>query len=376
MTPSPKATRALWRGTTSATPRKLFAFCLFALILFGCHRPAPQPVQRDWMVMGTVAQLTLYREDAHRIDEALPIVQRAFARVEETLSIFNSDTPLARVNALAGSGVVTEIPYPFAAPLEFALVISMQSGGAFDPTIGPLMRLWGFRNTAVTSAPPAKAVAQLHAASTGFEHVGVIPVYYDSLVEVQLDRAGMSLDLGGVAKGFAVDFAFWELRRAGITNALINLGGNLRVMGCPSDTRCEWRTGIRDPFDPTAPVETLTLDANEAVATSGNYERFITLDNVRYAHILDGRTGCPVTNMASVTVVAPTAMEADVLSTTLFILGPAEGLRFIERLYPNADALWITDQPNPRRFATSNMWRRLGKSPAVARYRADAGACL
>jgi thiamine biosynthesis lipoprotein len=168
----------------------------------------------------------------------------------------------------------------------------------------------------------------------------------------------MSLDLGAIAKGFAVDLACERLLAAGFTNALVNLGGDLRVMGRPSRDRAGWRAAIRDPFDRDATIGTLALWHGEATATSGNYERFVTLDGTRYAHIMDGRTGWPVTHTVSCTVVAPTAMEADALATTLFVLGPGDGMAFLKN-HPNADALWVTAKPNSRRVATPGMSRRL-----------------
>ena len=167
-------------------------------------------------------------------------------------------------------------------------------------------------------------------------------------------------DLGAIAKGFAVDAACRalpaDLPFAGL---LVDLGGNLRAMGGT------WRTGIRNPFgDGYAAV--VTLAEGESVATSGNYERFVERDGVRYSHILDGRTGEPVTGIAGVTVVTPPALGAtlaDGLSTTLFVLGPKEGARFLREhaeAYGAAQALWIPDTPaEPEILATPELAARL-----------------
>ena len=310
--------------------------------------------------MGTVAQVTVYQADARRADEAERIARGVFDEVEARLSIFNPGSALAQINALAGENWVTPLPWPCAAPLEFALLMAAQSNGAFDPTVGPLMRLWGFHGGGVEAAPDPEDVAFTRETLAGWQHVYVMPVYFEDHDEVRLERPGMSLDLGAVAKGFAVDWALDELWRAGFTGAQINLGGDLRVMGRPSAAREEWRAGVRDPFTPGAFVETIPLWHGEAVATSGDYERFVELNGVRYAHILDGRTGWPVTNVVSVTVVAATAMEADALATTLFILGPDEGMGFLEKFYPDADALWITGTPaRSQRVASPGMSRRM-----------------
>ena len=343
-------------GFNPVNPVILSLLCL----VFACKPATQKPAQREWFAMGTVARITLHQEDAPRIGEAFRIAREAVASVEACLSLFDPASPLAQINALAGEGWDVAIPLPHAVALEFALRVAAQSGGAFDPTVGPLMRLWGFRGGSIETAPDPETVARVRETQTGFRHVRVLPVFFEDLDEVRLERPGMSLDLGAVAKGFAADLALDELWRAGFAHVQINLGGDLRVMGSPSATRAEWRVGVRDPFTPGAYVETLSLWHGEAVATSGDYERFVELDGVRYAHILDGRTGWPVTNVVSCTVVAPTAMEADAVSTALFILGPAEGMVFLETHYPSADALWITAPPGSQRVASPGMSQRLG----------------
>ena len=160
------------------------------------------------------------------------------------------------------------------------------------------------------------------------------------------------MDLGAVAKGFAVDRA-WEAL-GGKIDLLLDLGGNLRAFGG------NWRTGVRNPFEQDKLAAAFDLRPGEAVATSGNYERFVERDGVRYSHILDARTGKPTTGIAGVTVVAASAMLADGLSTTLFVLGPEAGMEFLERHYPGTAALWIPDTPDqPKIIATLQMAARL-----------------
>jgi thiamine biosynthesis lipoprotein len=168
----------------------------------------------------------------------------------------------------------------------------------------------------------------------------------------------MQLDLGAIAKGYAVDQAWNRLKAAGLTNVLIDLGGNLRSIGEAAPGRGGWRVGVRNPFDDSLVARFLLRDG-EAVATSGNYERFVEIEGVRYAHIMDPRTGAPVTGMAGTTVAAPSAMLADALSTTLFILGPQRGAELL-RKHPGCEALWIPDTPTHLAvYATPGMARRL-----------------
>jgi len=169
----------------------------------------------------------------------------------------------------------------------------------------------------------------------------------------------MSLDLGAIAKGYAVDVAYDALKAAGHTNLLIDLGGDLRAMGEAAPGRGGWRTGIRNPFRHGENIAQFLLADGEGVATSGNYERFVEIEGIRYAHIMDARTAMPVTGMASVTVIAPTSMLADGLSTTLFVLGVERGAEFLKD-YPGSEAVWIPDTPEqPVMLATPGFASRL-----------------
>ena len=275
--------------------------------------------------MGTVAQLTV-RADQARGQALLPAVQAAYVRLDALLSAWNPDSELSRL-AAANCTNWTDAASPEVRPCyAAALRLAAESGGAFDPRVGARLRDLGVAGGGAYAA----------------------------------------FDLGAIAKGFAVDVAAADLARQAGTNALpsllLDLGGNLRVVGDGT-----WRTGVRNPFDRDgAYAAVLVLTNGESVATSGNYERFIERDGVRYSHILDGRTGEHVQGIAGVTVVTPPdygALLADGLSTTLFVLGPAEGAAFLARHYPRAQALWIPDAPDaPRLVATKEMAARLERA--------------
>jgi len=147
---------------------------------------------------------------------------------------------------------------------------------------------------------------------------------------IGLVRSGMAIDLGGVAKGYAVDRALAVLRERGITSGLVDAGGDIRVLGTKSaDT--PWRIGIQHPRDGNALIALVEIDSG-SVATSGDYERYFMKDGRRYHHILDPQTGWPCSACMSVTIVADLAIEADVLATAVFVLGPEEGMRLLDRL--------------------------------------------
>ena len=277
-------------------------------------RPSdPVRTRDEWPTMGTVAGLT-FRGEAPRRDAIRGLVQARYERLESLLSAWNPDSELSRLSREGGTNWIARVSPETADCYCMALTLAERSGRAFNPWVGAKLR------------------------ELGFSH----------------GRHFADFDLGAVAKGFAVDAAWKAVTRAfGTSDLLIDLGGNLRVVGGA------WRTGIRNPCGPDY-AATVVRTNGEAVATSGNYERFVEKNGVRYSHILDGRTGEPTTGIAGVTVIAPAAALADGLSTTLFVLGPEEGMRFIDRWHPGIAALWIPDSPDaPAILASAAMAARL-----------------
>jgi thiamine biosynthesis lipoprotein len=299
--------------------------------------------------MGTTAAVSAPAGQSARVQRLRETVGVAFAEIERDLSIFLTNSVLNAVNAAAGDPTPVPVNSHVAAVLRHALDVAKAGGGAFDPTVGPLMTLWGFRSGSVTHSPAAAAITET-LERVGWQHVR-LDLSDPAAPAAALARPGMRLDLGGIAKGYAVDLAYDRLRAASETDFLINLGGNLRAHGVPGAGRTGWGIGVRDPFHGDRILGTVQLREGEATATSGNYERFVVLDGVRYAHIIDPRSGRPVTGVAGVTVIAPTAMQADALSTTLFVLGPEAGLRLLATV-PGCQALWVLDEQPVRTVAS------------------------
>ena len=295
-----------------------FRYAVFAGIVLAAvalsllTTPSQKRTRVQWPSMGTVAAITFRGGSPEERDAARQSVQKTWATLEERLSAWREDSELCVLAprfVADGEKALSLAPADVRPCYSFAFDLKRQSGGAFDPIIGEAMRKVGF-----TRRSP--------------------------------------VDLGAVAKGFAVDRS-WE-KLGGKLDLLLDLGGNLRAFGG------SWRTGVRNPFDQDKLAAAFDLRPGEAVATSGNYERFVERDGVRYSHILDARTGKPTTGIAGVTVLAASAMLADGLSTTLFVLGPDAGMEFLERHYPGAAALWIPDTPGqPKILATVQMATRL-----------------
>lgn len=292
----------------------------------------------QWPVMGTIAEFSS-RDGADFAERERALTADAFREVQRDLSVFAADSLIGRVNR--GEKVTMAADTNLCKVLTFALGVAEATSGAFDPTVNPLMRVWGFRGG--TPAVPSPAALSNVLEVVGWRHV--VLVHDGDDIKLSLDAAGAELDLGGIAKGYAVDLAFERLRAAGATNFMINLGGNIRVSGSPSETRKDWMVAVRDPSGKMGCCRlSRPLKSGEAVATSGSYERYVEINGRRFSHIIDPRTGWPVDNgLGSVSVIASSAMKADAYSTALFVLGEASG-REIVREDAECEVLFIRER--------------------------------
>jgi len=305
--------------------------------------------------MGTVAAVQCANPGT--APQARDFAQTVFDEINAELSAWSDDSVLGHVNRAAGTPEAVPIPSHFEKVLRYALTLSAESDGAFNPLIGPVMKVWGFNGASPRPMTPGDKELRAATALTDWRTIEFIS--QTNGIALRLPTSGMQLDLGAIAKGYAVDVAWERLKAGAQTNLLIDLGGNLRALGEAAPGRGGWRTGVRNPFEAGALMGLFLMRDGEAVATSGNYERFVEIEGIRYAHIMNPHTGAPVTGMAGTTVVAPTAMEADALSTTLFVLGPQKGTELLRR-HPRCDALWIPDTPDHLTvIATPGMAARL-----------------
>jgi thiamine biosynthesis lipoprotein len=235
------------------------------------------------------------------------------------------------------------LPPHMAGVLKLALTIAQESGGAFDPTVLPLLRLWDF--DAGGRLPPQREIAN----ALALVDYTKVRISADNRVGLP---AGMGLDLGGIAKGAVVDFLSDHLVRQGYQSYIIDAGGDLLLAGNKPDGG-PWKIGIRHPRyaeDPTRPefvciIQVDTSQKNIAVVTSGDYERFFFVNGNRYHHIINPHTGYPPVDMVSVTIIADTCTLADALATAAFVLGFEKAQEFIER-YPHAEGLFIREKNN------------------------------
>ena len=252
--------------------------------------------------------------------------EQAVRRVNDLMSPVGPHSDIRRLNEAAAGEWVEVDPLTWTVVME-ALRWHRLSDGAFDPTIGPIKRLFTFDRSTAESWPDAAALAEAGS------RVGADKLRFDR-EGMRLSWAvdGMRLDLGAIAKGFGADMAAESLIAGGVRNALVEIGGELRVLGHrPGDGQSPWKVGVQNPRG-GEPLETIEV-SNAAVATSGDYERFFIYDGRRYEHIIDPRTGLPLEGgVSSVTVIHPgSCLAADALATTMCVLGPEDGRRFLER---------------------------------------------
>jgi thiamine biosynthesis lipoprotein len=211
------------------------------------------------------------------------------------------------------------------AVLSKAEEVSRLSGGAFDVTVGPVVRLWR-RARRTRQFPDAEKLAQARAL-VGYQKVKLDPKNRT----VQLAKKGMLLDLGGIAKGYAADAALKVLSRHGITRALVAAGGDIALSGAPPGSK-GWKVGIAPLENPNDEPKRFVLVENAGVSTSGDFEQHVEIDGKRYSHIVDPRTGVGLVGRMSVTVVAPNGTTADSLTKVVSVLGPERGLAIIDKL--------------------------------------------
>ena len=295
-----------------------------------------QPLERyaySRAQMGTAFNIVLYAPDSVLAQRA---ADAAFARIDtlnEHLSDYLADSELSRLSATAGQGQAVPVSDDLWAVLMAAQRMAEQTGGAFDVTVGPLTRLWRWAMRR-DRLPPEDRLAHARQA-VGYRHLVL-----DSLAHtVSLKKLEMGLDLGGIAKGFAVDEALEVLQAFGLTRVLIDGGGDLRL-GDPPPGAPGWRIEVSRVNADGERVQEERFLARKAVATSGATYRYVEVDGVRYSHLLDPRTGMGLTDERLVTVIAPTGMQADALASALSVLGPDDGLAFAAGL-PEVAARFI-----------------------------------
>lgn len=298
----------------ASTRLSLAAYCLLAA---GCAQPdsGEELVERRFLAMGTWVDLTFVSPDPDASTAALRDVESALRRFERDFYPW-ADGELATLNSAIADGREMSVSVEMAGLLEQALELSSASGGLFEPGLGKLVELWGFHMPALEARQPPSA----QAIEATLEASGRIDALVLDGRSVRSNRRDLMLDLGGIAKGAAIDWLLARLETHGIESALVNAGGDLAVTGQPLGGR-PWRVGIRDPRADGL-LGVIELADGEAAFTSGDYERFFEHDGQHHHHLLDPATGRPVAHTQAITVIGTNPARADAAATALFVAGP------------------------------------------------------
>ncbi|MGE5486584.1 MAG: FAD:protein FMN transferase [bacterium] len=300
----------------------MLRLCVLAVLAAALPSVAAQPqapgellrLEQSIDAMGTTYGVTLYGYDRERMLSAVEAAADELYRLDRMLSNYRPDSELSKVNRLAGEQPVRVSAELFKL-LEKCMDVSRRSEGAFDISVGPLMKVWGFYRG--SGRVPADAQVREALEKVGYQKIVLNP----SDRTVRFSQPGMELDPGGIGKGYAVDRVIEVLKDNGITSALVTSGGSsIYALGSPNGGNDGWPVKIRDPKRPGATVADLQLK-DESMSTSGSYEKFFEADGKIYSHVMDPRTGYPAQGMLSVSVVAPSTLDSEAWTKPFFILG-------------------------------------------------------
>ncbi len=291
--------------------------------------------------MGTTYTIVAYGESKASLAEAAARAFEKIDQLDDLMSNYKPQSELSAINRDAAEREVTVSPELFRL-IQYSLRASEESDGDFDMTVGPLMKLWGFFR-GQGRLPSSTEIAEVQK-RIGYQHVHLNA----QRSTIHFDVGGTSLDPGGIGKGYAVDRAADILRAGGVTAALISSGNSsIYALGAPPHER-GWKITVRDPYRRDQTADVLLL-RNEALSTSGSYEKFFVIDGKVYCHIMDPHTGWPVQNMLSTVAAVPTGVETEALTKTFFVGGVEKSRRFVAT---HSNILGILYQPGaqPRTF--------------------------
>lgn len=331
---------------------KKFFKCFYVLILgcslcIGCQNASTQTstpsdneeqtakseeasATRDIFAMDTYMSITAYGEKS---GEAVDAAETEIKRLDELLSTGSDDSEVTKINKEGGGKLSEDTSYL----VKRALDIYQDTDGVFDITIYPVMKAWGFAGD--TFAVPDKntleqALSLVNAAKLSYD---------EKSSNLSFEKEGMEIDLGGIAKGYTSDRVIDILKSYGIEHAMINLGGNVDLLGKKVDGS-EWRIAVQDPESEDDYIGILTV-SDKSVITSGGYERYFEEDGVRYHHIIDPSTGYPANHgLTSVTIVSSDGTLADALSTSLFVMGKDKAIEYWQSHSDQFDTILIDDE--------------------------------
>jgi len=332
--------------------KNIFLMLLITIIaiLSGCasNKGKNTVIKEEIYALGTVIQIQIYDADEEKAKKAIEESEKRVQEIENKMTVNKEKSEVILINENSGINSVQVSPDTFYV-IQKAKKYSDLSGGAFDLTVEPIVKLWGI-GTENARVPKQEEIDAL---------LGLVD-YNDVLLDestnqVKLNREGQAIDLGAIAKGYAGDEVKKILKEHGIKTAFVNLGGNVVTLGSKLDGS-PWRIGVQNPLDERGKHIAVIEVVDETLVTSGNYERYFIEDGKRYHHIIDPKTGYPAeAGIISSTIVTNSSIDADALSTSVYVLGLEKGMELIESL-ENVEAVIVTE--DKKIYVTSGLKER------------------
>ena len=290
--------------------------------------------RRSVYTMGSMLNISVYSDIEEIANDAMEKAFDEVDRLDWLMSNYKEKSELSRINKGATNGPVV-CDDELISIIEESIRFSTLTKGAFDITVSPVVNIWGFYGNGygdITGNVPSDDTIKKIMPSISYKNIEIdnLNIAGKSDKVILFKNSKTQIDLGAIGKGYAVDKATEVLKNAGVVSGLINFAGNIYAFGSPTG-RKEWVIGLKDPVNSESIKGVFKIN-ERAVATSGDYERFFIIDNKKYSHIIDPRTGMPVRSMLSVTIIADNATTADALSTSVFVLGVTRGMELIVSL--------------------------------------------
>jgi len=293
-----------------------------------------QPYKRTVKLMGNRFDITVVTKDPVEANGYIELAINEITRIEELISSWDSKSQTSEINKNAGIQAV-KVPTELFNLIQRAIGISKLTDGAFDISYASMDKIWKFDGS-MTEMPPKDSI-KASVSKVGYQNI----ILDKENTTVFLKLKGMKIGFGAIGKGYAADMAKRLLISKGVVAGIINASGDMNTWGTQPNGE-EWNVAITNPMDKNKAFALLPIK-NGAVVTSGNYEKYVTFDAIRYTHIIDPRSGYPATGIISVTVFAPKAELADALATSVFVMGKEVGLNRIEQM-PQVECIIIDDK--------------------------------
>lgn len=309
-------------------------FILFLSFTLACI--AQQPYKRTLKLMGSRFDITVVANDSVQGNQYIDTAVAEISRIEKLISSWDGNSQTSKINRNAGIKPV-KVDSELVELIERAIGISKLTDGAFDISYASMDNIWKFDGSMTTMPSEEEITASV--SKVGYQNI----ILNKENSTVFLKSEGMKIGFGAIGKGYAADKAKDLLISKGVPSGIINASGDMNTWGKQPNGK-EWKVAITNPIDKNKVFALLPI-TNEAVVTSGNYEKFVNFNGTRYSHIIDPRTGYPSTGIISVTVFAPKAELADALATSVFVMGKEAGLDRINQL-PKIECIIIDDKGN------------------------------